>query len=200
MASPIDEGATRVSVDLPVRGDLRGKWNSLGVVWLNNPQTNAFLAKGNLPIGWSTSENAASDENAAFDYDMRSFYVLDAQGMYRAEVRMKTAIYDQWAAVDLISEDDPKNTEATSARDPRLEKEMKSLILRYNTAVTKGHGKGARGQEDVDRAYYELVEFVKFHPYFGGEVPFAKHQCHDDGVDGLSQALMTMARLLNGED
>ena len=174
-----------IQVELPVREGNKAKWDSFGVRWIGSFDGNPFLVRAELPSGWNLREKAATD------FDKRSFTVLDNDGTPKADVDMKTAVWDKWAMVTVIS-----NVEAVKkkiALAPKVgQEEFDSLLAKYNTEVRTTYGTGSRGQTYIDKAYAKLEAFVETHADFRSDLP-TKHRCHDDGAQGLSGAMMTFA-------
>ncbi len=181
-----------VQVELPVREDNKAVWDSFGVRWMGSFDGNPFLVRAELPLGWQLREKAATD------FDKKSFIVLDNLGLPKVNVDMKTAAWDKWAMVTVISV--KKAAKMKIALAPKAgQEEFDSLLASYNAAVRSTYGAGSRGQAFIDQAHANLKAFVTTHDAFCSNLP-PKHQCNDDGHEGLSGAMMACAEISGDGD
>jgi hypothetical protein len=180
-----------VQVELPVRKGNKEIWDSLGVRWIGSFEGNPFLVRAELLPGWNLREEAATD------FDKRSFIVIDEDGLPRVVVRMKIAPWHTWAHVDVPFPEEVERMKIALA--PKAgQKEFDSLVAKYNAAVRNTDGSGSRGQAFIDKAYAKLEEFVETHTDFRSDIP-TKHQCRDVGNEGLIQEVVAIVAKMRAE-
>lgn len=176
-----------VQVDLPVRNGNKEKLDSLGVQWIGSLKEGSFLAKAELPIGWAVREEPC-------DFDKRIFTVLDGENVPKASVYMKLAFYDQYARVNVYSDEEAAALKAQFAPKDGQE-EFNALLDAYDGTIKANQGCGERGQILMDKAYASLEAFVASHPQFRSELP-VQRLCYDDHNRGITTGMMALANTL----